>query len=251
MSSMIALIQVLACFGFGLAVLRGLRADEFTSPVSQLAWSGVIGMGVLGWLLYFLGMIDAFNASAFIFIIVLGCCGLLFLRRNLMPITQEWRPSPPLNTIGIILVILIGVVFALDVIEALAPSTDADSLAYHYAIPRQFLEAGKTVFVPRAVDGAVPLLIQMTYLPVLSLGGEVALTVWSMLSGYLTAMLIFVLARQYMDSTWSLALVLLFISTPAVIYGAGNGQVEVRNAGFVVASAFALSRGISKLFHPG
>ena len=244
--SIIAVFQVLACVGFGLAVLRGLRANTFETPLSEFAWAGVIGIGILGWLLYFVGIFGEYNPTVFISVLGLGCSGLAFFLRKPTVIPPTWRASSPLNIVGVILVILISVMFSLDVIEALAPPTDADSLAYHYAIPRQFLAAGKIIFVPRAVDGAVPLLVQMTYLPVLSLGGDQALTLWSMMSGYLTALLLFTLARRYMDTLWSLTLLLLFISTPAVIYGAGSGQVEVRNAAFVLVSAFALSQGISK-----
>ncbi len=244
MSFVIAIIQLCACFGFGAAVLKALKANEFNMPLEHLAWAGCIGLGVLGWLMYFIGLAEIFTPYMFALTLGVGCCGMLFLWRAPMSSEPAWVPSPSLNAVAFTLLILIGVVFSFDTIEALAPPTDADTLAYHYAIPRQLLDAGKIVFIPRAVDGAVPLLIQMTYLPVLSLGGDQSLTLWSMFSGYLVSLLVFVVARHHVNTTWCLALVLLLISTPALIAGSGNGQVEVRNAAFLFASAMALIRGI-------
>ena len=250
MSFVIALAQVLACCGFGVAALRTLRIDTFPSAFARLAWGSVLGMGILGWLLFGLGMLGMLTPTALGLILVIGCCGLVFLHPLQNGVAdsddQAWLASPTLGAVGSVLVICIAVIIALDVIEALAPATDADTLAYHYAIPRQFLAAGKIVFIPRAVDGAVPLLLQMTYLPVLALGGEKALTLWSMFSAYLTVALLLVVARRYVTSHWALALVVLLISTPAVIYGAGNGQVEIRNAGFVIAGAIALGYGVRR-----
>ena len=244
MSALIAIIQVCACFGFGAAILKALNTNKFNMPLEHLAWAGTIGMGLLGWLMFFVGLAGAYTPVIFVFTLGLGCCGLIFFRPAPVVTEINWAPSLPLNSISFTLLFLIAAVFTLDIIEALAPPTDADSLAYHYAIPSQFLDAGKIVFIPRAVDGATPLLVQMTYLPVLSLGGDQALTLWAMLSGHLLTLLLFTVARQYMNTTWSLALIFLLISSPAFIYGSVNGQVEVRNAAFVLASAIALVQGI-------
>tara|TARA_R110001606_G_C15403239_1_gene653549 strand:+ start:323 stop:2254 length:1932 start_codon:yes stop_codon:yes gene_type:complete len=250
MSFMIALAQVLACGGFGLIALRALQIESFPSTFARFAWAGVLGIGILGWLLFGLGMMKMLNGTALGLTLAIGACGLVFIRspkhKKANSVDHSWPVSPTLNSVGLILIAAIAIVFSLDVFEALAPVTDADSLAYHYAIPKQFLSAGEIVFIPRAVDGAVPLLLQMTYLPVLALGGTKALTLWAMFSAYMTVALLFVVARQCVRSNWALVLVLLVISTPAVIYGAGNGQVEVRNAAFVLAGAMALSYGIKQ-----
>ena len=67
------------------------------------------------------------------------------------------------------------------------------------------LAAGRLEFVPRAIDGAVPLLIQMTYVPALGLGGEHALTLWTQVSGWGLGLLIYKACRRHLDAPWSLA----------------------------------------------
>ena len=68
-----------------------------------------------------------------------------------------------------------------------APPADADTLAYHFVVPRKFLLDATLNFIPRAIDGAVPLLVQMTYVPALALGGEGAATLWALVSGWAAA----------------------------------------------------------------
>ncbi|HSV28904.1 MAG TPA: hypothetical protein VLL76_05080, partial [Candidatus Omnitrophota bacterium] len=133
-----------------------------------------------------------------------------------------------------------------DLAEGLAPPSDADSLAYHFAIPRQILAEGCAVFVERAADGAAPLLQQMTYLAALALGGETALTLWCMLSGWAAILVTYALARRWLSRAWALTVAAVFMTLPAFLYGAGTGQVEARLAGFTVvavAAAVAAGRG--------
>ncbi|MEX2451864.1 MAG: glycosyltransferase family 39 protein [Rhodospirillales bacterium] len=84
----------------------------------------------------------------------------------------------------------------------------------------------------------------MSYIPALALGGERALTLWTMISGWAATALLFTLTRRFLDLRWSLALALIFLTTPAVLYGGGNGQVEIRNALFVMVAAFAVAQAL-------
>ena len=85
------------------------------------------------------------------------------------------------------------------------------------------------------------MLVQMTYLPALGLGGEPALTLWAMVSGWVAGGLLFTACRRHLGTTWSLAVTLVFLSVPAVIFGAGTGQVEVRIAMFTMIAAISVS----------
>jgi hypothetical protein len=56
--------------------------------------------------------------------------------------------------------------------------------------------------------------------------------------------LLFVLCRSHLSRNWSLAVTLIFLTTPAVIYGGGSGHVEPRIALFVMVSAWAAVRAL-------
>ncbi|HER26751.1 MAG TPA: hypothetical protein ENI69_06545, partial [Rhodospirillales bacterium] len=137
---------------------------------------------------------------------------------------------------------LIALALGADFLEALAPPVEADSLAYHFQLPKQFIAQGRLMFEPRALDGAIPLLVQMTYVAALLLGNgdETALTLWTFISGWGAGLLLYAFARRWLDRSWSLALLALFQTLPAMLYGAGSGQVEPRLAMFVLIAAFGL-----------
>jgi hypothetical protein len=229
-------LLIFATLGCGTYLLRVLGIALGFEPFSRLIWTSVIGFGFLGWLVFFFGLAGWLSSSALIILCVLLSSGVVFLgdMRSSISIGK-------LRPVESVLAATICVVLVFDLIEGLAPPADADTLAYHFATPKLFLEAGRFYFIPRAGDGAVPLLQQMTYMLALGIGGETAATLWTMATGWLAGTLVYVVARHYMDRTWALAAALLFLTTPIVIYSAGTGQIEVRNAAFVLACVFALA----------
>ncbi len=225
-----------ACLGAGAAVLAGLGLLRDLVPRERPAWAFAVGFGVFGWLVFLPAAAGALSAGVLLGLGAACWAGTPLLFRAGIVGAQD-RASP--DGVGWTLIVLIAAVIALDVAEGLAPPADADTLAYHFALPKRFLAAGALEFVPRAVDGATPMIVQMTYVPVLALGGEKALTLWVMLTGWLPAWFVFVLCRRHLGVNWSLAAALVLLTTPAVLYAAGTGQVEIRLALFAIAAAFA------------
>lgn len=232
----ITLLQVLAAIGFGAYLLKIFGVLAECNNGEALTLSFAAGVGFLGWLVFIVGITGFLTPLYLGLLLVLGLPGLLLLRSP-FPLSMV-----RFNFLEWALMALIILAFFFDITEALSPPGDADTLAYHFGLPQKFIAAGRINFEPRAMDGAVPLLVQMTYVPVLALGGETALTLWTFLSGWALGALLFVFAKRWLPQTWSLAIVLVFMTTAAVVYGAGSGQVEVRNALFVLLAAFATGK---------
>lgn len=236
MTTVLALAAVvmltLGCIGYGSLLSRLCGADDyFTSSFERAAVTFAVGLGALGWILFFPGVWGYFTPSVFWIVCLLGA-GLaagIWVRSG---ISFQWLEFSKLD---ILLVALIVLVAAIDVLEGVSPPADADTLAYHFAHPKDFIAAGQVSFVPRAVSGAIPLLIHMTYAAALGTGGELALTLWVMVTGWVASLLVYVLLRKHVDRSWALAVALIFMTTPAVLYGSGNGQVEMRGALFALA----------------
>jgi hypothetical protein len=240
LSLLVAIIETLACFGLGVLVVRPLGLARWLAADEVLTWAFALGFGVLGWLVFMLGWAGMFQTGPLAAVLFAGLLGLPLLRAEFAACRRAltaWSPG----RIGWLLVAVAAAALALDAIEAVPPPTDADSLAYHFALPKAFLAAGRIEFVPRAIDGAVPMLVNMTYVPALGLGGERALTLWTMLSGWCAAALVFALCRRHLPPEWSLTAALVFLTTPAVAFGAGSGQVEVRLVLFAVIGAHAVA----------
>lgn len=235
----IVALQTCACLGLGVGVLRILGIQKELPTVELITWSFAIGFGLLGWALYFVGLAGWFSTAPLITVLCVSACGVYFLSPQFLP--------PP-NTIKIpldvwcwLIIAALLVVAVFDLFEGLSPPADGDTLAYHFVHPKNFLAAGALSFVPRGGDGAIPMIVHMTYVPALHLGSERALTLWTMLSGWAAVALLYSIARRFLSQRWSFMLALIFMTTPAVIYGAGSGQVEIRISLFVMVAALSTS----------
>jgi 4-amino-4-deoxy-L-arabinose transferase-like glycosyltransferase len=226
-------LLMLATTGAGAIVLALLGLLDRLIRTEAAAWSFAVGFGTLGWLMFPLGTAGMLGVDVLLVLCAVFLPGLLLLARC----AAGPERTLPGRAVLLLLPILLAVAF--DLLEGLAPPADADSLAYHFALPRQFLNEGAIRFIARAVDGAVPLTVQMTYLPALAIGGERALTLWTMVTGWAAIALVYTLARRHLETGWSLALSALLLTTPAVVYGAGAGQIETRILLFTLTGGFA------------
>jgi hypothetical protein len=232
-------ILILACLGAGAALLSVINMLNGRPYTEKIALSFAVGFGFVGWLFFWLGAVGWFSQTTAWIVSTLLAGGIFFLTRRPAPA----HPSMPFSRWEWLLLGLIAVAVAGSFLEALAPPVEADTLAYHFQLPKQFIEAGRLVFVPRALDGAIPLLIHMTYVAILLLGGneQTALTMWTFVSGWAAGFLLFAFSRRWLARHWGLALLLLFQTLPAMLYSGGSGEVEPRLAMFVLVAAFGLS----------
>ena len=227
-----------SAIGLGLLSIKLLRLEKSFSSGERLVFAYAIGFGTIGWLLFPLGVIGLVTPKSIACLLVLGCIGLSFLKPIQVKISGKFDWS------GIILLLLIFIALSLDLVEALAPPGDADTLAYHFTIPRQFAETGRIEFVRQAFVGAVPLLTHMTYMAAFELGGELTATLWTMASGWGVVALLFVMCRRHLSANWSMAISLTYLTIPAVVFGGGSGQIEPRLALYVLVAAWATAQAL-------
>jgi hypothetical protein len=224
----VLLLEIAAVLGYGAMLLRALGLFDELEPGLRAPMAFAFGLGLLGWLVLPLGWAGRLEPAFLLLLLGTGCLGLPLLRRAC------WTP-PRLDRPGLLLAALLLAVFALSLAQALAPPADGDTLAYHFTRIKEAIRAGHWVFTPQAVEGSAPLLAQSTYLPALALGGERALTLWTMASGLAPAWLLYQLARRALSVNHALLLALLLLTLPAMVYGAGSGQAEARNMLFALA----------------
>ena len=185
------LLMVLGATGYGALTLRMLKLNGQLRFSDDLAYSSVIGHGLLGWLAFVWLWQGWVEPSHFIILCMLGVPLLVFLK-------QTSHTIEPFNGWERVLLLGLAAAFGLDLIESLAPLADADTIAYHFELPRRFIENGGLFFVPRAVDGAVPMLIQSTYSVALGIAGEQAGKFWALVSGWMTIGLLYTVSRHFL-----------------------------------------------------
>jgi len=222
----------LGCVGYGILALSAVRVGPHTeNAMVRLILSFIIGFGFIGWLLFFPGILGLFHPVLFWSVGGVGAALLLWQRARFRSLFANLS----FTYFEKALLAVIGLVLTLDLLEGISPPADADSLAYHFALPRDFIVNGEIDFVMRAVTGAIPMLIHMTYGAALGTGGELGLTLWTMVTGWAAGFLLYAIVRPHLSRPWALSLLIVFLTTPAVLYGGGSGQVEIRAAAFALA----------------
>ena len=239
---------MIALLAFALLAGGALGAGSLAMHVSgirrtlslgeDIVISLTLGAGLIGWLMFFPGVMGYLSPPVITAIIAVSCLGIIpFWNRFIK--NKENVPKSPFDFTEKILVSGLAIVIIFDLLEAYAPQADADTMAYHFATPSLFLRNGAIEFIPRAIDGAVPLLQQMGYAAALSLGGEFTTNLWLALTGWTVGAMTFIVTSRLVSRTWALVATLLVMTTPAIVYGAGTGQVEARTAAYVIVAAFA------------
>ena len=222
-----AMLWLALCGGWGLLGWRVLRLP-MTSVLMVLApafWLGWVFVSIF----MFLGLAAQLPQPAYL-LLWLGVLGWVTTWR--LPIKQApciWAPF-----------MVAGGVMALHLVGASMPPVEADSLAYHFALPKLFVEQGRLVFQPIAVDYAVPLLTQSSWAAALMLGGERAMMALAWLTSGMAAAMVGVLGAQFLSRAWAGWAAVLVLTLPVFSYGFVAGTVELRLVGMVALGLWAL-----------
>ena len=164
MTGLVLAVLFLSCLGGGAAVLNGLGLWRRQPALERGALAFAVGFGVVGWLAFWIGTAGVLSPGPAWGMCGVLCFGLVFWNR---PPDEGAHPFTPAAWL---LLGVAAVVLVFDLLEAASPPIEADTLSYHFELPRQFVEGGRVFFVPRALSGATPLIVQMTYAVALALG---------------------------------------------------------------------------------
>ncbi|MBI4677799.1 MAG: glycosyltransferase family 39 protein [Elusimicrobia bacterium] len=161
-------VAALALAGRRLLGWAGLEADWFTALG--------LGLGAAGTTLLLTGLIIGLDAGVFWCLgAAAGCLavlGLLGRKSNrALPVSRPAH-APPLRE-GVLLGVLAFTAWHV-LVSALAPPTQWDVLAYHLALPKLYLRAGKILHVPWMIHSHWPHLMETLYTVPLALGIDTA-----------------------------------------------------------------------------
>ncbi len=223
---------VLAAYGLGRPIVRGLRVAE-GDALAATVWSLAVGLVVWGSSLAVLGLVGGLNrplvvvASLAAALWGLGEVVRAFLSaanraRDSVPSTAEThdadvspRSAPPAwLRRGVVALAVVAASGSL--VGALAPPTAGDALCYHLDLPKRFLDAGGLVYLPYHDNSTFPLLVEMWYLWALALCGGVAAQLVHWAVGILLALATVVLARPILGRRWATLAGAVAVLTPGV-----------------------------------
>ncbi len=175
-----SLVRLAWQLGVALAILsvaggigRRLLSKISLQPLAALALQAGLGFGLLS-----LGILAAGYAGLLRPVIIgpgLLVLGVLFWRDSLAwwsgwrSLSTLWESSDWFGRVTGWLVLLI---LSFTLLTALAPPLKFDALVYHLVLPRQYLLAGRMVYLPEIMYWGMPQTAEMLYTWAMSLGGS-------------------------------------------------------------------------------
>ncbi len=241
-----ALLTLLVCLALALIGQRILRPwIEHMDPAERWGIAGLLSLGALGWLTFFVGLIPGGLKLGYG---VLAICLVGGATVCLLKPRAEWKLSMP-KGVRLVFPLAIAILALLPFVAVLAPSDmlDWDSLAYHLAVPKVWLQAGQIAFLPYDHHSNFPLVVDNLYVWGESWGGQHGAKAFSWAFLIFGLMAIFGASRRWYgkDAGWWAALA--FAGIPLVLWESGTAYIDVANglfAGFALlyAAEFLQSR---------
>lgn len=240
----VALLILLIAEAAGLG--RWFLTARCCSRSTQLeAWlfSIAIGLGVLGYLVWILGLLGHLNRGAIglslIVLLPVAAPGLVRLWKSNG--TETTRPDRRST------MILAGLALALLpplLLECFTPpgGREWDSLSYHLAAPQAFIDAGRIIELPTDHHSYFPFLSQMLFTIGLLYSGFAGAKLLHLAAGIITAFGCYAIGRAWGSPRVGLLTTVVFCLTPFVIWEAGIAYIELTQAMYVTLAFHALLR---------
>lgn len=174
---LLSVLVVVIASGLGRLALGVLAPNEDCDPLESLVFSFGLGMALVGFGVYALGLAGLFRpewiAVFLIVVAVISTTGVVRLRRDARIGLDLLRGDWGRARVGWLLMLgLVGSIAILSLLIALAPPWAYDGLMYHLQAPRLFLQQGRIVSLPGILQANGPLLGQMLFSIGLALGSD-------------------------------------------------------------------------------
>lgn len=233
------LMLIGACLSLGKRIL-GKWGVEFDSRWEKFAYSAAVGFGALAYVTFFLAALGLlYQSVAFLVLTLLTALALADWRnwgallRNLFPI--RW---PRLSFGDKMVVTLILLFISMNLVAALAPPVDWDSLMYHLEAPKRYIQHHRLVYLPNAYTN-FPQYMEMLYTFAMLLHSDTLARLMNLMMGLFVLSVMHAFSKRHVtlgDSYLSLA---IFYCTPLVSVVSIESFVDLGLAFYQLCAFFA------------
>jgi hypothetical protein len=207
-------------------------------PRARFGLGGILGLGMLGSVTFPIGLIPGGFRWGIGVVGVLAVLGLLGWFRTGRTRFIGRKPEG-LELLGIVAVLAL---IAIPLLGVLSPSTaqDWDSIAYHLAVPKLWLQAGQIEFISFIHHSNFPFVVDNLFVWGLVWGGQAGAKAFSWMFLVFGALALFGLARGRFGVTAGLVAALLFVATPVIVWESGTAYIDVAHGLFAGLGAWFL-----------
>lgn len=127
------------------------------------------------------------------------------------------------------LLILFGILAAINLIGTLSPEYSFDALWYHLTLPKIFIENHKIFFIEGNIFyySLMPKLGEMLFTPLLMFGNETLAKLIQWTFGILTSIVVYKISRKYFDENVSFLAVLIFYANLVVAWESTVAYIDL------------------------
>ena len=138
------------------------------------------------------------------------------------------------------LVFMILAIILLTAVLDLLPPIEKDTLIYHLAVPKIWLNAGGVIEIPWLENSYFPMNLNLLYMAPLSFDFDIGAKFIHNVFGLLTALLIFLYLKKRISTNWALLGGLVFLSTPLIVRLSASAYVDLGLAFFTTAATLGI-----------
>lgn len=240
-SILISILVLLAGAGVG-RLARGLWSSKGESAGDARLVDTALGLGILSLVIFFLML--AAGGTTWLCFPVLGAFAAVFaadcVRRGVVFRLPD--RTLPRGAAWWIASLLFAFIFWAMLIPALAPPSmaDWDSLAYHLAVPKLYLEHGGIHYIDFTSHSNFPFLMEMLYVPGLVLGNPVAAKLTHFWMAVLLIGAVGLLVRMHVNPRGEALAMIAVMGMPILMWEATTAYVDLATALYTVLSVHLL-----------
>ncbi len=235
----VAFAIILSGFAIGDILTKKIQKGIFFKEISFLekfVFSAALGLGVLVFVTFSLGLAGLLNKTFFIILVlILSAVGVLSIFSSLSAI--KISSFSLTEKIGVLLIAYIAFFNALG---ALTPETFYDSQFYQLGIPAKWLLEGKitsNIYMPPSF---FPFNVNILYMIAMMVNNEITVKVLHWLFGLLMAFAVYTFGKKYFSRKVGVFAALIFYSAIPVMLVSWKSAVELGIGFFEFATVFAL-----------
>jgi len=236
---LLAVGLALLSLGVGRYVCGRLKV-EFSGVTEELAFSIMIGSGVIGLGVMALGFAGLLRAAAvaplFFIFFLLSIRRLGAMKTLLSKGMKELRAAKWM----IAVVLLFAFLIAPLLLRAATPPYSPDEGIYQLAVPKLFVEHGGIFPTYDNFSGNMPMLIHMHYVICLMAKAEIAAKIFSLLLAATTALTLYAFGKRFFGRVTGVLALFIFFAAGMIVEVAVTARIDVSLAGMLFATTYAL-----------
>ncbi|MCX5781730.1 MAG: glycosyltransferase family 39 protein [Elusimicrobia bacterium] len=236
----IVVLTITACYSLGF-FLNSIILSKINvySRFEKTIFNIVIGIGILAFIVFFLGISGLIYASIFwVILAALNILAAYLFFSNARSQKFEMPIFSVLEKVVIILIVLSGISH---IVLSFRPVTNLDALSHLVLLPKSYIFKHAIYNLTREVPfSTYPQLLGMLDTFVMALADEIAVNHLHLLIGFLTCGLIYLVGKKTVNRTAGLLSVLTIITSSVFFDMASIAKIDIGIAFYTAAILYAL-----------